>query len=132
MGRPGSSHVTNLINEVLEHHGVKGQKWGVSRGGGISRKTGSNLHLRSPDAMKADHIQQKVKQGGVKAVSNEELQHLTTRMNLERQYSTLSSQSKKKNAGAKFVSDLLVGVAKQQVTQIATGVVAKHVAKALG
>lgn len=112
----------NELEEILEHHGVKGMHWGVRRSAGSSTPP-------SADAARAAAAKKTVKTSGTKALSNAELQHLVTRMNLERQLAQINPSNKQK--AIKFASDLLLGIGKQEVTKIATTVVAKQVSAAL-
>lgn len=92
-------------DDVLEHFGVKGMKWGVRK-----NRSGS----ASEDAQRADAARKKIKtEGGTKALSNKELQDLVTRMNLEQQYSTLTGKQKKStlNKGQETAKSIL-GVGK--------------------
>lgn len=129
--------VTDVVSNVLEHHGVKGQKWGVRRrvgsGGSTHAKSMSELRKThtSEDATKATHVHEKIKAGGTKTVSNAELQHLVNRMNLEQQFSRLSASSKQTSKGKKFAKEVLGNVAKQQVTALATRAATKLVGAAL-
>lgn len=107
------------IDEFLAHYGIRGMKWGVRRKNAPS--------VSSPDATKAKEVAAVVKKHGTKAVSNKELQDLVTRMNLEQQYSSLSKKSQKKNPAAKFVTDVLVNVGKQQVSRIINDAATKQV-----
>jgi hypothetical protein len=93
------------VEDVLEHFGVKGMKWGVRK-----NRSGS----ASEDAQRADAARKKIKtEGGTKALSNKELQDLVTRMNLEQQYSTLTGKQKKStlNKGQETAKSIL-GVGK--------------------
>lgn len=112
----------NELEEILEHHGVKGMHWGVRRSAGSSTPP-------SADAVRAAAAKKTVKTGGTKALSNAELQHLVTRLNLERQLSQINPSNKQK--AIKFVTTLLVGVGKQEVTKLATNVAAKQVSAML-
>lgn len=93
------------VEDFLMHFGVKGMKWGVRR---------SKLPA-SPDAARASALKKQVKSGGgTHSLSNEDLRHLVTRLNLETQYAQLSD--KNKASGQKFLDQVLVeskGVAKQ-------------------
>ena len=74
------------VDDVLAHFGVKGMKWGVRK-----NRSGS----ASEDAQRADAAKKKIKtEGGIKALSNNELRDLVNRMNLEQQYSNLTGQKK--------------------------------------
>lgn len=85
----------------LAHHGVKGMKWGVTRtdpssGGGSSTPASSPTPQRKAAPLSADvkaavNAQRKIAAGGTQTLSNQELQGLLTRMNLERQYRSLTT-----------------------------------------
>lgn len=79
--------MSESVDDVLAHYGVKGMKWGVRK----SRK--GKPSPASEDATKAAGHRKTVKTSGTKALSNKELQELVTRMNLEAQYSTLTRNS---------------------------------------
>ena len=91
----------------LEHHGIKGMHWGVrkdtSSGGGGGRPAGrSNISI---DAAKAATTKARISTGGTHAVSNQDLQHLVNRMNLEQQYSRLTTSSS--TTGKSYVQNFL-------------------------
>lgn len=80
---------------VVQHHGIRGQKWGVRRKNPIP--TGS-----SEDHVTATTHKQTIKKtGGTHTLSNKDLQSVVTRMNLEQQYSRLSSSSSSKSTLSK-------------------------------
>jgi hypothetical protein len=105
----------NKAETILAHHGVKGMRWGVK--GGAKKMPGSEDHVRVALASA------KLKKGGIRALSNKELQDIVTRKNLERQYGQLNPSFK--STAGKFVADTLVSIGKQQVSTL----VAKGVAK---
>ena len=111
--------------EFFEHFGVKGMKWGVRRGAGASNSP------TSKDAAKASKFQQVAKKSGTRALSNEELQTLVTRMNLEQQYNRLKPPTPTKKA-TKFVGDFLLSVGKQQASKFANDQFGKFIAGQLG
>ena len=104
------------VEGILAHFGVKGMRWGV-------RRSRSQLEGGSDDHKNAVSARAKAKKGGTKSLSNKELQDLITRMNLEKQYTTVVPTSRGKrllSGGVKFTADVLVGVGKQQATKLAS------------
>lgn len=122
MDGPRFNGAVGTLDEVLEHHGIKGMRWGVRRGVGTP-----SAHPSSDDAHTTDASKAKVKSGGTHALSTKELQELVTRMNLEKQYKLLAPPSKGKQAG-KFIADTLLTIGKQQATKYATDLAAKQIA----
>lgn len=109
-------------DDILRHFGVKGMHWGVRR----SRLTAPE----SPDATRVRTIQEKVRKGGTRALTNEEIQALVTRMNLEQQYGRLNPG--KAQRGAQIAADILrIGSTVNQVVAFAKSPAGKAVAAAL-
>jgi len=122
--------MSDVVDDILSHHGVKGQKWGVRRSsGGVSRSKRGATTPPSGDATRANAAHKVVKKSGSAALSNKDLQDLVTRMNLEQQFSRLNAGQK--SAGSKFATDILANVAKQQITTIASQAITKKVASTL-
>jgi len=83
----------DVLAGVLEHYGVKGMKWGVRRSDAELAKASSEPKApTSADSKAASAAQAKINKSGTQSLSNQELQGLITRMNLERQYSTMTAQ----------------------------------------
>lgn len=128
------------VDDVLAHFGVKGMKWGVrkrssavtvtTRPGGRIKTTGGHDRPASTDAVKAARLGQRAKKSSPKSLSNEELRALINRMNLEQQYNNLRPRGPADKAG-KFISDVLLGVGKQQATKVASDFATQQVSKAL-
>ena len=119
----------DTYEDVLAHFGVKGMKWGVRKkrdsiGGGDS-----GPH-KSTDAVQVGASKAKVKKGGTDALSTRELQDLVTRMNLERQFSSLAPPNKT-TAAKKFVADMLLQIGKEQAKRVASDLIVKELNKAL-
>jgi hypothetical protein len=111
------------LDSYLAHFGVKGQKWGVRRGRGAG-----SAHPVSADHALATQHRATVKAHGTAALSNDDLKHLVTRLNLEEQHNRLNP--KQVSTGQKIVHELLgVGgnVAKQQATTYASKYAAQGV-----
>ena len=120
---------------VLAHYGVKGMKWGVRRADRKARKlaptevqtkvvpgarvqtSGGRNQKPSEDAIRVATNRQKARASTPDALSTKELQEMVTRMNLEQQYSKLTS--KQKNPGRKLVSKVMTD--KKLRAQVITG-----------
>jgi hypothetical protein len=111
------------VDNVLEHHGVKGQKWGVRRNrgelkvptevmlktkpGDYVRSTGGKHLPASEDAKTVQIHRQKARTSTTDSLSNKELQELVTRMNLEQQYSKLAKSNDRSGRAARFIKQLV-------------------------
>ena len=141
--------MSSLIETILEHHGVKGMKWGVRRkatvgaqevivrdsriGKGV-RTTGGAGHPIHPDVVRARTIGQVGKKSGYKALSDKELQDYTRRLNLEQQAKRLAFADA--SPPKKFVLSVLGQSGKTAVqsaaNDVATAQVKKHLVKKIG
>lgn len=80
------------VDEVLEHVGVRGMRWGVRKDRTTRVKVGEELktikvpHNTSTDAMKAHNASVMIKKHGLKALTNQELKDLNYRINLEQNF----------------------------------------------
>lgn len=117
------------LEEDAVQYGVPGMRWG-RRKGGSSAAPGSG-HPASSDATKASKNSQIVKKSGVKALSNDDLQQLVTRMNLEQQLGKLQPPGPTKKARL-FVTKTLGNIGNQQLNMVLNQIVNAKVAKALG
>jgi hypothetical protein len=88
------------VEDFLAHIGVKGMHWGVRRSG-----TGTASTHISSDHLKTQAVLNTIKQHGVKAASNEDLQTVITRLNLESQHGKLNPVHV--SAGKAFVDSTL-------------------------
>lgn len=94
--------------QMLEHHGIKGQKWGVRRfqnEDGTRTAAGKKREQsRSEDPAHDDY--NKAHSGkNVKDMSDAELRSRLNRLQMEKQYSQLTDSDTSK--GKKFVSDAM-------------------------
>lgn len=114
----------DLDEEVLEHYGVKGMKWGQHRRSAVpagethtvQRKPGKRVKAvggrevpAHEDAIKTALARQTAKKSTTDALSTKELQALVNRMNLEKQFRQLNPN--KVSKGASFIKTL-IGVGK--------------------
>lgn len=110
----------DTVEEFLEHYGVKGMKWGVRN---------ADRPAASGDAENFRGVKTKARAGGVKSLTNKELQDFITRANLEQQYHRLNPSAKKK--ALQFTADILLGVGKQQAMKLAGDAATKLVSELL-
>lgn len=136
--------MSDTLQEFLEHHGVKGMRWGRRKEDSVpagetrvtQKKPGIKITAEGgrgvpahADAIKTASSKQVAKRSSTDALSTKDLQELITRMNLEQQYSKLSAGQT--SAGRKFVYDLLLNTAKQQATKIVSDQAGKLVSEQL-
>lgn len=115
------------VEDFIQHFGTKGMKWGVRKRarGLVTAAQGGPKPPASEDAKKAKVLKSTAKKS-TDALSNKELQDLVTRMNLEQQYSRLSTGNRP--PVEKFVADTLLNIGKQQITKFANDTAAAQVA----
>lgn len=114
-----NSFIDNLLG--LKHYGKKGMRWGVTtnpdgttsgkpvavgqRDGKKVKTKGGEERPAHPDAIKAAVGKQIAKKSSTDALSNQELQAVVTRMQLEANYSKLNSQNV--SAGRAFINAII-------------------------
>lgn len=101
------------MNNNLQHHGIKGQKWGIRR---FQNKDGSlTLAGRKRQKQNDGPIHEDYSKShsvkSVKSMSDKELRDRLNRLNMERQYIQLTAQEK--SVGKKIVSEVLLNVGKE-------------------
>lgn len=109
---------SDIVENVLEHFGRKGMRWGVRtesssgpqavtvRDKGKKLKTsGGAGHPAHADALRARTLGQVGKKSGLKALSNQELQAYSQRLNLEQNVARLNYNEKSR--GGRFVDNFL-------------------------
>lgn len=122
----------------LEHFGIKGMHWGVRRqtaaDGRVRGPSKSTRDGISSDAARAKETHAKVKSHGTDAVSNQDLQHLVSRMNLEQQYSRLTSGKSnvaKVRKGQSAIKEIIgVATMAKQVHEIVNSPMTRDIRKA--
>lgn len=102
-----------MDNYTLQHHGVKGMKWGVRRKRDTS---GSPRGRRARKAYEDDKLRN---------MSDAELRSHINRMQMERQYAQLTKREV--SAGRKFVTDVLLNASKQTATNYASKYMTKGI-----
>jgi hypothetical protein len=139
------------IDDVLENFGIKGMRWGVRRSRGadgrvssgpepvtlktnqygqVKKATGGKRFPASDDAKQAITLARAAKSSGTQALSNDELRTVVNRMQLEQQYSQLTT--KQRSAGKAFAAEILKDVGKEETKRVAKYAVAQKVNSTLG
>ena len=98
------------VETFLAHYGVKGMKWGVRKNGPLAPG--------SDDSERATVLKTRATSEGTRVLSNNELQDLVTRMNLEQQYTRLNPQTK--SVGREFAELALRAAAPLAVTAVSS------------
>ena len=105
--------VDDFLNDHLEHHGVKGMKWGVrkQRPSSGARRTSRASEPRTRKVQKTRSPSYK-KPAKTDLLSNDELRKSNERLRLEKEYNTLISEVKRQNRskGQKFLQDTVMKV----------------------
>lgn len=112
---------------VLSHYGVKGMKWGVTRTAVQLARAAQQRRAegKSPSEGSEDFIRTLPSRSKpVSSLSNQEIQDLVTRLNLEQNYARLTSEANAKSAGKvaagrKYVTKLMVDVGTEQAKRVA-------------
>ena len=92
-------------SDFLKHYGIKGMRWGVRRSEKqLAAARAANL-ADSEDAARAKDVARKIQSAGgrTSSISNEDMQLLINRMNLEKNYKNiLAQEAKAKKENSKF------------------------------
>ena len=121
------------FESVLEHHGVKGQKWGVIRNR-FRRSGDRHGHAGSTDHVVVKNIERKRKTSGTKVLTNAELRTYVERLELEARLNRISPTSAKTEVARrarKEITDVLINVGKQQATAVLSKEAGKWLAKGI-
>lgn len=101
-----------MSNNSLQHHGIKGMKWGVRRNPEQLQRMQKQIDTASGIVKEAKNIDSSVsnirstgKKTDLSKMTDKELQEKVNRMNLERQFSQLSSG--KVSKGEQYVKNTL-------------------------
>ena len=103
-------------DDILEHHGVKGMKWGVRkpRPSSGARRSSRASEPRTRKVQKTRSPSYK-KPAKTDLLSNDELRRSNERLRLEKEYNTLISEVKRQNRskGQKFLQDTVMKVGQE-------------------
>lgn len=108
-----------MVNNELRHWGIKGMKWGVRRyRNNDGSLTNAGKKRYSSKKTVSEDYERAHKKTKVKYMSDKELRDTNNRLQMERQYEQLTE--KKKSAGRKFVTGVLLASATAVATKYAT------------
>jgi hypothetical protein len=94
---PDSLKQSDAVDEFLEHYGIRGMKWGVRR---KSSKSSSPEPDDAPEHTRARSLHTVAKTRGTRKLTNKDLEDLNKRLNLEQNYSNLTTKTKERSAVA--------------------------------
>ena len=128
----GEMSTIEIVDNVLEHFGAKGMKWGVRKEsssgsqavsvkdkGKKIKTSGGKGHPTHPDALRAHRLGQVAKKSGTKALSNQDLQDYTKRLQLETSLKGLNKQQQ--GNGKKAANSILKQAGNKAVQEITGG-----------
>ena len=105
--------IQNWLSNELEHHGVKGMRWGHRKTPVRSyRQTSSSTNKSSNRSSKKTPS----KKSKIKSMSDSEIQSKIKRLEMEKRLSTLSNEDR--HPGTNFVKNALTGSGKQALTTV--------------
>lgn len=134
------STTEEIVDNVLSHHGIKGQRWGrrrtkseLQRGYLLDKETGEtrpaiiNNKTKSAAAVSKDKLsaletERLLKTYGTHVVTSKELTDYVNRVQLETKYSKILSErnAKKKNHAKAFIASIVAEAAKNELRSLAT------------
>ncbi len=112
------SQMDNTIDSFIEHYGVKGMQWGVRRSKRQLARSSGKSSTKS-----------------VKSMSDDELRKVLNRMQMEKQYKSLTSKNSNSltktiiKSGATFAAGIGLNVARTQIQNTLSAQIAEKMGK---
>jgi hypothetical protein len=108
-----------LVDDVLEHYGIKGMKWGIRRKDGPDGTVSSNpaVETSTPTKGNPGGSSKGSSKDPVRDLSDQELRDLVNRLQMEKQLKSLMQEDTRKADG--FIKGLLKDAGKRQVRTLA-------------
>lgn len=123
---------TKTLDEILEHYGVPGMKWGVRRSEAQLAKARANRKkaedkersaeekVASKSGSSSDSGKSSSKKAKPSEMSDEELRTALNRMNMERQYTQMTASPPSRMSQAKKIAgEIALNSSKQVLTEVA-------------
>lgn len=120
------------MSDNLQHHGIKGQKWGVRRfqnKDGSLTSAGRKRQKQNNDGPVHEDHSKSHDNKSVKSMSDKELRDRINRLNMERQYAQLTATEK--SMGRKIVTEVLLNVGKELAKEYLKNYAKKGIEEAL-
>lgn len=108
----------NMSENMLQHYGVLGMRWGRRSGG-----RGSGAKRQGPSSSEASSVA-KLRKKKANELTNEELKKVNERINLERQFKSLNPT--RTDRAKKLVADIMGNAAKTAITEVAKNTISKQ------
>ena len=112
----------NIGEDVLQHHGVKGMKWGIRR---YQKKDGTLTNAGKKKRRSVDYENKQIKADrkndlkNVRKLSDADLRKKIERLKMEKQFKDLTTEDVA--PGRKYVSDIMSSSGKKVATAFVTG-----------
>lgn len=127
---PPNSHFSRILGEHMSQYGVLGMKWGVrkdrTKKSTASTEQYSKAKSRTKAKAKAKTKSQNSKTSQNESMSDEDLQKLIRRLQLEQQFAALTAQQKAPPSRVnKLLKDVATDVARGVTTEVGKAILAQ-------
>jgi hypothetical protein len=130
----GEVFAAGVTEDIIEHFGVKGMKWGVRKAPDKSRSASNWKARKDKERAAKEKTKSSSSKPSAKKMTDDELKSAIARMQLEKQYSQLVRETVPLTKGQAFTrasKDILVQVTKEVAKEATKAVVKNEVQKRL-